>query len=191
MQAPGNARKPTDVGMSMVELLIYLGLLVVVVVILGGLLINLLNVQKRVVNGTSAAQQAQSIAQALQVGVRNATAIKLVQIGSTDQMVSLRSAQSNSPASYVCIAYYFSSANGGSLRYQRSAGAIATPSVGQLASWTLLGQGLTGTQSGQMFALAQQRLSFGFVSRLQSSPATTIQSIVTARGGPVESAPCF
>lgn len=177
--------------MSLVELLVYLGLLLVVVMILCGLLINLLNVQRRVVNATSASQQAQLIAQTLETGVRNATAIKLEQVSSTEQMVTVRSAQSASTLSWICIAFYFNSANGGSVRYQRSSSAIAAPSADQLSGWTLLGQGISANPQGNLFTLVGTRLSFNFVSRIQNSPSTVINSQISARGGAVVSAPCF
>ena len=181
----------SDSGMSLVELLVYLGLLLVVVVILSGLLINLLNVQNRVVNAASASQQAQLIAQTLETGVRNATAIKLEQVSSTEQMVTLRSAQSASNLSWVCMAFYFNAANGGSVRYQRSPSAIAIPSAGQLGQWTLLGQGISASPQGNLFTLVGTRLSFNFASRVQNSPSTVINSQISARGGALVSAPCF
>ena len=183
--------RENDQGVSLVELLVYLALMVVVASILGSLLINFLNLQKRIVNSTTASQQAQSIAQALEVSVRNATAVSLTQVGSGDQMVTVRSSRTDSPGAWDCIAFYYSAAKDGSIRYHRSSSAIGVPVPSDLASWVLLGQGIKPTLPEGFFSLTGTRLKFAFQSQVVTSPATNIDSVVTARGGPWVSAPCF
>jgi len=180
-----------DSGFSLVELLVYVGLFLLISVVLGSMLINILTVQNKVVNSTTAGQLAQLISQTVESGVRNATAVQLTQVNQTDQMVTVRSSQPGASASWICLAYYFSAASGGSLRYQRSTSAIAVPTSAQLLTWTLLGSGLTTAQTGAMFSLAGSRLSFAFTTSKQNDAKVKVDSSVSARGGPWVSAPCF
>ena len=179
--------------MGLIELIVYSALTIVVLSVVGGILVTILTVQRNVVNGATTAEQAQLIAETVESGVRNATAIKIENFSSGDQMVTARSAKTGSTITWSCLAWYFSadSIHEGNIRYFRSSTAIATPNSGELASWTLLGEGISQVSSTPIFSIAGTSLSLQFSEQVESDPAVTINSTTYVRGGPWKSDPCF
>lgn len=66
-------------GLTLVELLVYVALFVVVLTIVAGFLMNSLTAERAVRGAADASAQGQLLAQSLQKGVRNATAIRVSQ----------------------------------------------------------------------------------------------------------------
>jgi len=182
-----------DRGMGLIELIVYSALTVVVLSVVGGILITILTVQRNVVNGATTAEQAQLIAETVESGVRNATAIQIENFSSGDQMVTARSAKTGSTITWSCLAWYFTanSVHGGNIRYLRSNSAIVTPNSSELSNWTLLGEGVSPVSSTPVFSLAGTSLSLQFSEQVESDPAVTINSTSYVRGGPWKSDPCF
>jgi hypothetical protein len=179
-----------EAGMGLIELLIYSALLVTVMLAVGGMLISLLTTQRNVVNAADTASASQLVAESLQSGIRNSTAVKLDSIGASDQLLLARSASSESSVSWVCLAWYYS-AQTGQVRTFRSSSAIASPTAVDLAGWTLLAQGVSPTFGSGIFSLTGTRLSVAFKHRISNEAASSIQTSVSTRGGPWGSAPCF
>lgn len=186
----GKSSGPSEAGMGLIELVVYSALLVTVMLAVGGMLISLLTTQRNVVNAANTSGSAQLIAKSLQSGIRNSTAVKLNAIGASDQLLLARSASAENSVSWVCLAWYFSGQTG-QVRTITSSSAIPTPTSGDLTGWTLLAQGVSPSSGSGIFSLAGTRLSFSFEQRISNEAATSIQTSISARGGPWVSAPCF
>lgn len=177
--------------MGLIELLVYSMLMLVVLGVVGGFLVVLLNVQREVVNTSSAAASSQLVANTVETGIRNATAFNLTTQNTSDQMLVARSADSGETIRWVCVAWYYSTAGTGSVRYLRSTGPIGVPNAGELSSWTLLGDGISPTLGAGIFSVTGTRLSLNFSEHVAGDPPVTISTMVSPRGGSWKGEPCF
>jgi len=142
--APGE--EPADEGLTLIELLIYMVLAVVVLFIVGGLLITSLTSEQKVRDSTQASNVGQLVAQSVGQGVRNATAMKVIDLGGGSQLLMVRTASVTTSQAWVCEAWYF---GGGEVRTIRTSPASAIPtSPANIATWTLLGTGIKSVSGG-------------------------------------------
>lgn len=145
-------RSGRDAGFSLVELLIYMGLLVLVVSVAGGLLITGLKTQETTQAVTTAATTAQQIARSVQAGVRNASAVTVTSDNPAwpagAQLLAARTIGTD-PLSTAssCQAWYFTGPGvdgSGAIYTKRTtpAAVITVPGGGPQGVWTLLGAGV-------------------------------------------------
>ena len=120
-------------GFTLTELLAYMSLLVVVLLIVGGLLVNSLASQRTVRTSTQANNSGQLVAQSVAQGVRNATAIKVTTPSVGTELLTVLTASMTTPQTWICQAWYFGS---GEVRTKTSSTLIPTASI---PNWTLLG----------------------------------------------------
>ncbi len=186
--APRNSEDQSQGGVGLIELLVYSALLLVVLSVVGGMLVTMLTVQRNVVNEANSVTRAHLIAQSLETGIRNSTAVKLEGNGSGSQFLLARSATGSPTASFTCIAWYYS-LESKSVRYRRSSTAITFPTSTDLAGWTVLGDEVQPVSNGGIFQLVGSRLNLNFSQR--SEAPVTITTSISTRGGSWESAPCF
>lgn len=179
-----------DTGLGLVELIIYSALSLIILSALGGVVISMVSVQNEVMDSANAAEQAQLISRTVNSGVRNATAVDLQTVNSTDQILRVRTASGASTAVWSCQAWYFSSATK-SLRMKTSSSAIANPTLQDLDGWTLLASGVTSSQGQQIFLMSGSKLSLVFAVQKARETPIIIRTSVSQRGGVRISAPCF
>lgn len=177
-------------GIGLVELLIYTALSLIVLSAVGGVVISLVNVQNQVMNTASAAEQSQLVARTIEAGVRNATAIDLQTVNSSDQMLSVRTASATGTAVWSCRVWYFSLPNK-SLFTRTSNTAIGVPTQQGLAGWTLLAVGVSPPQGQQIFTLSGTKVGVYFAEQVAKETPIFIKTSVSQRGGVRISAPCF
>ncbi len=152
-------RRAPDGGYTLVELLIYSGLLVLILTVVGGMLMNTLTSQQKVLKSAGANASSQIIAESVQNAVRNATALTLTQGADPDTQDQLLVAVtvSNDPSTTanarVCQAWYYSEA-GGAIYYRRATvqQKIIAPTTEQLADnnmtgWSQLGLRITANRT--------------------------------------------
>ncbi|WP_138315765.1 hypothetical protein [Rhodoluna limnophila] len=178
-------------GVGLIEVLLYSALTLIVLTMLAGMLSTMLNVQRNVVNGSSASQQAQLIAKSVDTGIRNATAVRLDSVNTADQFVVARSATAGANISWTCLAWYFESQGDGRVLFHRSSTAIPVPTAEERDQWLVLGEGIIAKNTSGIFSLSGSRLSLFFDSKLAGTPPVSIRKTVSAVAGTWESEPCF
>lgn len=186
-----NRRIENQSGLGLVELMIYMALMLVALGAVAGLLIGMFNVNNEVTGSVNSAGQAQVAANSVESGVRNATAVSVQTIGSTAQMVLARTATQTANSSFVCQAWYFDSANGGSIRFRQSQTAIAIPDAATLQTWSLLIDGVQAPQATPVFRLVGRRLDLNFTATKAKQTPVVINTSASVRAETWESAPCF
>ena len=138
-QLGGAPSGESDAGMTLVELLLYMGLSLVVLFVAGAMLISSSRAQTQVSGATSASTAGQLIMRSVQTGVRNASAVDLAVPSTGTQVLTVRTQDGQTPVQWSCQAWYFTPAAGGSLYTKRVPATAPIPAPGSLSSWTLLG----------------------------------------------------
>ncbi len=178
-------------GFTLVELLVYMVLLLLVLAVAGGLLSSTLvhSTTIRTVDESSTA--AQLAADSIESGIRNSSDFSLTSPSGTDQMIVARVASSDATLTWSCAAWYYS-ATDGSLRMSRSGTAIAAPTTAQLASWTLLVDGVQPITGTEIFTTtAGRRLVIAFIGLAGDQPPVSITTSAFSRAGATGSVSCF
>ena len=106
-------------------------------------------------------------------------------------MLVARTAQGGATLTWTCVAWYYSAANGGSIRYTMSPSAIATPTSAALSQWTLLATGVTPTNGTGIFSGATPTLNIGFNGQSSGAGNVTISSTAVSRAGSSGTPACY
>ena len=181
----------SDDGFTLVELLIYIGLSVVVLLIVGGIFIISVNAERTVPGVNSATNTGQLVAQSVTNGVRNSSNISLTTPSSGTQLLMTRSVGSATTPVWSCNAWHFGS---GEIRWKQSATAITTPTAAQLATWTVLNADVKVSGTAPVFALTARRIDLTFESKNGTSKAVLIKTSAASRQPPpagADSPICF
>ncbi|TFC91454.1 hypothetical protein [Cryobacterium sp. TMT4-31] len=140
-------RGDTTSGFTLIELLIYISMMVIVLVIVGGVLINSLATQRTVRNATQASNAGQLVAESIGQGVRNASALALTTPSPGTQLLTVRTASMATTPVWRCQAWYF---GGGEVRTKTSSLLI---SATDFDTWTLLGDGMNAVSGVPIVSL--------------------------------------
>ncbi|TFD66915.1 PulJ/GspJ family protein [Cryobacterium ruanii] len=200
-----------ECGYTLVELLIYSSLLVLILTVAGGMLLNTLTSEQKVLDSADANSVSQLISSSVHSGVRNATAVEITDSADTnnaDQLLVVTGVSSDptaTAASRICQAWYYTEANGGAMYYRRGTApqAFVSPTADALADdmtgWTLLGSALSTTKNsaGVPLPLFDDStpgnpsiiLNFAINADGDSSPAL-ISTTVTSRQSATEATSC-
>lgn len=179
-------------GFTLIELLVYMMLSVVVLLIVGGILINSLNAEKIVRNSVEAADSGQIVSQSVTKAVRNASAIRLTAPTTNSQMLTVRT--TDAATGWVCRAWYYGA---GEVRMTTSTTVISTPTGLELEDWMLLGEDIRQVGSTPVFALAGADRQVNLTLEAEtgnSRPVLISTSALSRQPVPatgVETAPCF
>lgn len=172
-----------DSGITLVELLVYMLLAVVVLVIVGGILINGLRVEAQVRDGVSSASSVQLITQSLGRGIRNASALDVTSPAADTTLLRTRSIDSNvDGATWRCNAWHVST--DGELRWTVSDGPIsATPSESELEGWTLLGTSLTPRDARPILEYngAERSVTIAFSAQAGDGAPVIVDTTIVSR----------
>lgn len=136
-----------DVGLSLVELLIYMVLAVVVLLIVGGLLINSLTAERTVRDAAASSSTGQLVSTSVGQGVRNSSSIWRSAAGADPEILIVRTAGAGSTETWSCQAWSFYN---GQIRTASSPNLIPTTGP-DIASWTLLGEGVAPVAGSPVF----------------------------------------
>lgn len=143
-------------GFTLIELLIASMLSIMVLLIVGGFLINSLTTERTVRVASEASAGGQLVAQSIAKGVRNASAISPA-VGA--DMISVRTVDSGTAATWFCQAWSYAS---GEIRTTTSNAAIAVPTADELKTWTLLGEGISQDDAAPVFAVNARSVDLRF-----------------------------
>ncbi|KQV07150.1 hypothetical protein ASC63_07480 [Leifsonia sp. Root112D2] len=180
--------------MSLIELMVYMGLAVIVLGVVGGFLVNSLRTGNDVRTTTAATTAAQLISSSIQTGVRNASGIHEVDEGADgSQLVVVRTATKTSTAGWRCQAWYYSAAD--QAVYTTITGAtapITVPSGGPKGAWTLLSDGVSPANgASQVFQVTSYSVALSFGVATTGGSPVRIDNTAFMRTANPEGAPCF
>ena len=185
-----NRLRTDERGLTLIELLVYILLLVLVLMVAGGFLGNTLIQSKtvRAVNNNSTV--AQLAADSIESGIRNSSDYSLTSPVGTDQMIVARVASKGTTLTWSCAAWYYS-ATEGSLRMARSSTQIVAPTTAQLAAWTLLHDRVFPISGTSIFTTSGRRLTIAFNGQAVGYPPVAINTSAFSRAGSTGSVSCF
>ena len=174
------------------ELLIYSLLLIIVLGIVGAMLASTVSTSKTVNSVTSASTAAQLTSESVVRGIRNSSDFRLTTTTGTDQLLVARTAQGGALLSWVCAAWDYSSAGGGTIRYTTSPTTIPpTPTAAQLANWQLLDTGVVPASGTSIFSFTGAQLNLAFNGLAGTRPAVSITSSAFSRAGATGVPACY
>ncbi len=174
-----------DTGMTLVELIVYSVLMVLVAAIVGTTLVQTMWVQHHITGTNDANNFAQTHLSAMELGVRNASEIRVSSDGRLLVVKRRSTAQSDANAA-VCSGWYLDPA--GDLRAvtqaatgtPRTVAAVANPS--NAASWPLAVDGARPPASGKAFALSGSTVTIAVeVDTTRNRPPVTFRTQAAQR----------
>jgi prepilin-type N-terminal cleavage/methylation domain-containing protein len=151
-----------DAGFTMIELIVVCALLGAVMAAVGGMYISTLKAERQVSGDTTAANDAQLAARAIDDAMRNGSSFYVTDGFDGGQLLVVRTAGAGSSVDWSCAAWYYSPENGGEIRteVQPDGSNIGLPGNTELPGWTLLVSGLTS--SGAVFTAVDDVLQVAF-----------------------------
>ena len=186
-------------GFTLVELMVGALLTVLVLTIVGGLVISSTRSEGIVRSVAQATQAGQVVTASVQNGIRNSaislntgTPYRLIVPSGSDQLLVALVVSSGTTATASCSAWYYS-ATAGEVRYMTSSSAIAAPTAGQLATWTLLSKGVTPVSPSTTIFTANGTygLTLAFQEAAGSASPIVFQSSITSRTGMTGAIACY
>lgn len=181
----------SDRGLTIVELLVYSMLLVIVVALAGAMLISLMVSSKTVDTISKATTAGQLTVDSIASSIRNSSDFQLTVPSGTDQLLIARTASTNGPLTWSCVAWYYSATGTGSIRSWRSDTAILAPTPTELGSWTLQAEGVMPLSGDTVFTTTPKQLTVSFKSGAGIDSPVGITSAAVSRAGASGSLSCF
>lgn len=179
-------------GFTLIELMIAGMLSVVVLIIVGGMLISSMKAERVVHDATSASNAGQLVATSVTRGVRNSSALILSTPVSGEQFLRARVSGTGADASaFVCQAWYFS---GDEIRMKMSPTAIVAPTPAQLATWTLISDGIGQVSGDPVFTLNGKQLNLKLNASTGDGAPVLINTSAVSRqpaSAPADAPVCF
>lgn len=186
------AAQDSERGFTLVELIIYGMLLIIVLSVVGSMLASETTTSKAVDSVTAASTAAQLVADSVERGIRNSSDFHLTTPAGTDQLLVARTAQGGATINWVCAAWYYSAAGGGTIRYTTSTMAIpAVPTAANLAGWTLLDTGVAPIGGASVFSATGAALTVAFNGLAGSNSPVAISSSAFSRAGSTGAPACY
>ncbi|MBG6213159.1 Tfp pilus assembly protein PilW [Cryobacterium sp. CAN_C3] len=185
------AEETSETGFTLIELIVYSALLLLVLSVVGGLFVSGLKTATAVRTMTNASSAGQIVADSVETNIRNASDFQLTIPSGTDQLLVARTAQRGTTLTWSCIAWYYSAAGTGAIRFHQSNAAILPPTASELSTWVLLNEGVKPASGTTIFTSAGQRLTMTFKGLAGDHPPVIITSSATSRAGSSGSLACF
>lgn len=184
-------RRPSDErGFTLVELIIYSGLLLVVLTIVGSLLINAVRGQELVTTSSQATETGQLIARSVKQGVANASDMQTTLLTGGDEILIAHTRSTGALNSWYCQAWYFDAAGTGTLYMKR------TPTMATILpnapgpGWTLLAEGVS-VRGTRIFNPSGLAISLTLTVDAGDRPPVLISTTTRQRVPRSESTACF
>jgi prepilin-type N-terminal cleavage/methylation domain-containing protein len=171
----------SDRGFSLIELLVSSALAVLVLSIVGGMVISAISTERTVKQSTTSSNVGQLAASSITHGVRASSKLHLSAPAAGTQVLRALVVDDvlSTPAAAHCEAWYV---GGGEVRTIRSSSAIPVPSTpADVASWTLLAQGVTTTGSEPVFTIAGLKLELLMQLTSENGVAVLIDTTAVSR----------
>ena len=168
-------------GLTLIELLVASALSVLVLMIVGGMIISAITTERTVQQSTAASSVGQLAASSITHGTRAASLLSLTAPAADTQLLRALIVDDvlSTPAVAHCEAWYF---GGGEVRTTRSATAIPTPvTAADVASWTLLADGVTASGANPVFAVTGLELELLLQVTTQDGVTVLIDTTAVSR----------
>lgn len=178
-------------GFTLIELLVYMMLIGLVLAIVGAMMINTMRTSKTVTSVTDASNAGQLVAHSVEKGIRNSSDFLLTSGAGDDQFLVARTALGGTTLTWVCAAWYYSADGDGSIRYKTSGTQILAPTALELATWTLLDEGIEPATGTTIFSTSGEQLSIAFHGLAGDHPPVAISSSAHSRAGATGSPTCY
>jgi prepilin-type N-terminal cleavage/methylation domain-containing protein len=180
-----------DEGFSLIELLAASMIFAVIFTVIGSIFVSLIRTQDTVDSVTMSSSTAQLAASSIENGIRNSSEFDLAAVGA-DQLLVARTAGSATTLTWYCTAWYYSAAGAGSIRMTTNSGvAIDAPTTDELATWTLLLEGVQPRTGTTIFSAAGPQLTVSFHATADDHNATAIEFTVVPLTGSSEASTCY
>jgi prepilin-type N-terminal cleavage/methylation domain-containing protein len=181
-----------DDGFTLTEMIAAAAIFSLVSLALGGVMISITNAQTQVTTSTSATSMAQATADSIDSGVRNASALNLEASGS-DQLLVAKVAGAGTTLTWHCRGWFYSSSDGGKIWMTQTADGtkITVPDAAELASWTLLVDGVTPSSGSTVFTRSGSSVEVGFLVAVTGTSPVQMDFTTTSLLGVSEDASCF
>ena len=188
-------RASDDAGLTLSELLVVALLTSLVLAAVGGIYVSTVVAQTTVEGITGASNGGQLVARSIDSAVRNGSEYQITNSAS-GQLLVVRSADMDATMGWYCQAWYYSSADGGSIRSTTTSDgiAIAMPTTAELETWSLLVSGVTSTAGTGIFAPdpdIDTVVSVQFETTADGNDSTTIQFSTPLMPGAEGAGTCF
>lgn len=181
-----------DAGFTLSELAVYGALLGLVLTTAAGILISGTIAERTVRTVVGASTESQLVADSIETGIRNASGYSVTVPSTGTQLLRARVAQGTTSVVWNCAAWYYTpNLSNGSIWYKTSTTAIANPTTGNIATWTLLVDDVRPLTGTTVFSIGANQLSFSFQTLAGTDPPASISSSATSRASVWETAPCF
>jgi len=184
-------RARRDEGFTLTEMLVASALFSLVILVAGGIFIAQFTAQQQVSAVTSSTTSAQLAGTAIDTGIRNSTGFKVTASGS-DQLLVARVAGSGTTLQWTCQAWYYSASAKTIRATSTTPGTpVAVPTATQLATWTLLVDGVTPRTGSTIFTAAGANLSVSFNADTKKSQPVAIVLTSSPLAGVVVNSTCY
>jgi prepilin-type N-terminal cleavage/methylation domain-containing protein len=151
-----------DAGFTLTELLVASAIFALVAMVAGGIFIGQFRAQQQVSSVTSTTTDAQLAGTTIDTGIRNSSGFKLTASGS-DQLLVARVAGGAATLQWTCRAWYYSASAHTIRTTSTTPGTpVTVPTAAQLATWTLLVDGITARSGSTIFSTTGSQVSVAF-----------------------------
>jgi Tfp pilus assembly protein PilW len=183
--------RPSDAGLTLVELTVAMALSILIIGVAVGLFASAAKSQTTIANRSSASTSAQLVMRSLTQGIENASEFT-VQTSGSDLMLVARTAGTGATLTWKCRAWYYQ-ASTQTVRTTTTADGtkILLPTSAQLASWTRLATGIAPVGTTPIFQGVGQNLQVGFVAAVASGQSVTMQTTILQQSGVGASGTCY
>jgi prepilin-type N-terminal cleavage/methylation domain-containing protein len=181
-----------DRGFTLVELVVASALLGLAMTVIGSMMMSLFSTERTVSGLNTGTNAAQLTATAIDDRISQASSFDVTNVGA-DQLLVARVAGRDEQLTWQCYAWYFSVADGGSIRYTVAPDgtAMGVPSASALATWSELITGVSSSAGAPVFDASGLRLSIAFDADAGSSPPIAIRLTSVRLDGVTEASSCF
>jgi prepilin-type N-terminal cleavage/methylation domain-containing protein len=179
-------------GFTLIELLVSSLLFGLVMAAIAGVMYSTMVTQKTVTTINAGTNEAQLVATSIESRIRNSSEFRVTAHGA-DQMLVARVAGTGSTVTWKCYAWYYSAANGGSIRVHTSTPGVpvAAPTAPELASWTILLKGVTPRSGTTIFTATTTQLSVAFNATVDGQDPVAIDFATAKLSGVSEASTCY
>ena len=191
-----NARRRSDAGFTLVELLISAALVSVVIVVVGGVLVSSMRADETVRTVTTSTTDGQLVANVIDGDMRNSTAIEVST--ASDGVSSFAVARIQRASGAECVAWFYD-ADTDTIFGRTSPSAIPAPEPGSVgAGWIALSGSIvpdadgSGTAYPVFTAEGTRGLALRYVVETGGGPSSLFITTITGRAPSTNASPqCF
>ncbi|KQX07959.1 MULTISPECIES: PilW family protein [unclassified Leifsonia] len=184
-------------GFTLVELIVYSGLFVMILAIVGGFLINSIKGDALVRDSSQATQDGQLVARSLKTGIANASDIRRTLLTDDSELLVAHTRSGDAAGTANCQAWYYTPLSGGAIYWMSGPGStpIPSPSIDPAGTttppgWILMLRGVT-PHSTRIFTTGTGSVTLDMSVDAGDRPAVLIQTTVNQRIQQSESLACF